>query len=81
MAHKYQIYAFGTILNILFCHLVESKGLNSLISPKKYEESKYLRNKVDQYILNLFIGLYGESSTKDKAKFERHVKDLITKVK
>ncbi len=37
LVSKYQTYTFGSIFNLLFCHLIEAKGLNSLISLKRYE--------------------------------------------
>ena len=33
---RYNVYLFGNVFNLLFSHLVEAKGFNSLICIKKY---------------------------------------------
>ena len=50
---QYKIYDNDSNFILLFKHLLESKGLNSLISFARYEQEKAQRGKVDDFILGL----------------------------
>ena len=50
---QYKIYDNDSNFILLFKHLLESKGLNSLISFTRYEQEKVQRGKVDDFILGL----------------------------
>ena len=65
---------------MLFSHLVEAKGFNSLICIKKYIEIKYLKNKIDSYVLELIKSIFKNSDEKMKLKFENSIKKLIDTV-
>ena len=50
---QYKIYDNDSNFILLFKHLLESKGLNSLISFARYEQEKAQRGKVDDFSLGL----------------------------
>ena len=66
MVLLYKVYDIENYFILLFKHLVESEGLNSLISLTKYELEKKHRSKVDRFILEFVTGIYQNASSDDR---------------
>ena len=58
MVSIYKILDIENNFILLFKHLIESKGLNSVVSITRYEQEKILRNKVDDYLQHLVKEIY-----------------------
>ena len=77
----FKIYENGNNFILLFKHLLESEGLNSMISFIKYELEKHQRGKVDTYILDLLIEIYSNSTEEQKKNYEESIEELKNELK
>lgn len=59
---NFKIYESDNMFILLFKHLLESKGLNSLISSARYEQVKNRRGRIDDFILELLQEIYMNAS-------------------
>ena len=59
---NFKIYESDNMFILLFKHLLESKGLNSLISSTRYEQVKNRRGRIDDFILELLQEIYMNAS-------------------
>ena len=53
MVSQYKILDIENNFILLYNHIIEAKGLNSLVSVTRYEQEKFLRGKVDTYFQRL----------------------------
>lgn len=58
MVNNYQIYDVESDFILLFKHLVESKGLNSLLQYTRYEQKKKVWMRIDEFLKELMIEIY-----------------------
>ena len=72
----YKVYDNESNFILLFKHLLESKGLNSMISFTRYESEKFQRGKVDDYILGLLHEIYENSTEEQQKNFDEAIEEL-----
>ena len=66
---------------MLFKHLVESKGLNSLIFPQKYMKEKFLWRKLNKHVELLLSEIYSKASELERVQYEEHVSGFMESIK
>lgn len=69
----FKFFEFENSFILLFKHLVETKGLERLLSIDRYGEIKAKNEKLDNYILLLLKGLYENASKDIKKVYEANI--------
>ena len=77
MVTNYQIYDVESDFILLFKHLVESKGLNSLLQYTRYEQKKKVWMRIDEFLKELMIEIYETSLEEKKKELLRSIEDFI----
>ena len=81
MVSAYRILDTESNFILLFKHLLESKGLNSLVSITRYGQQKLFREKVDSYFQNLIRKIYTTASEEQQQNYADTIKNLLEEVK
>lgn len=81
MIFHYDVYDVENYFNIIFKHLVESKGLNSLLSFTRYETDKNFWRRNDDFLTELICQIYEESTQEEKQKFDRNIENFMEEIK
>ena len=70
MIKNYKLYDIESYFMLAARHLVESMGLNSLLSFMKYKEEKSFRRKVNDFVWAFFSRLYEEAPQEQKVIYK-----------
>ena len=80
MVTAYQIFDVESDFILLFKHLVESKGLNSLLQSTRYELKKKIWIKSDDFLKDLMIDIYETSNEEKKKEHLKSIQDFILEI-
>lgn len=81
MVNQYRVYDIENHFILIFKHLVESYGLNSLISITKYETERKQRMKTDKFLLDFISSVYQHSSGDQVKIYDESIENLMKEIK
>ena len=80
MVTLYKVFDVENPFMLIFKHVVESKGLNSLVSFVKYETEKKKWQKVDSFLIEFLTNLYHEAEAEQKALYHNFYEDFMKEI-
>ena len=59
---------------------MESKGLNSLISFIRFDMEKKMWNRIDNYLIEVLIGLYSSAEEAQKELYHKNYESFVEEI-
>ena len=71
MVTLYKVFDVENPFILIFKHVVESKGLNSLVSFVRYDMEKKKWHKVDSFLMGFLASIYNAAESEQKALYQK----------
>ena len=76
MIEAYDVLDIHSLFWIFFEHLIESRGLDSLMRPDVYEERRRRKERLDIFLEDMATNIYSTASSEQKKSFDEMIEML-----
>ena len=79
---KYDDFSSNDLFSLLFLHLIESKGLDSLINRERYHENRISKEKNNNHLISIMKAIYHHKNKTEEERIilKRYIGTIINKV-